>query len=157
MATEVEAQRALDEIERRRLEVVDEIGLPAWYWWGLALGWVVVGVLVDLDIAWVTAAATLAFGTVHAAVAHRAIGGRQRTTRLSVRADVVGDHVPALVIGAVVGLGVLTVVVGTLLSVDGAGHPVTAAGVLAAVLILLGGPRLVAALRHRAARRTPAA
>ena len=49
---------------------------PAWYWWSLALGWVVVGVIADLDQPWATAAATFIFGTMHAAMYPSAVRWR---------------------------------------------------------------------------------
>jgi len=65
--TPLEARAALETIERGRLRVIDEIDLPSWYWWGLALGWIGVGFIADLGHPWVTLAATLTFGAVHAA------------------------------------------------------------------------------------------
>lgn len=38
--TDDEARAALDAIERSRLQVIDEIDMPRWYWWGLAVGWI---------------------------------------------------------------------------------------------------------------------
>jgi hypothetical protein len=38
--TPLEARAALETIERGRLRVIDEIDLPSWYWWGVALGWI---------------------------------------------------------------------------------------------------------------------
>ena len=55
-------------------------------------------------------------------------------------------------IGSVALLGVLTVGLALAARADGARHPVTTAGVLIAVIILLGGPRLLALIRQRAAR-----
>src|SRR4051794_25192348 len=74
--TPLEARAALDSIDRGRRRVIDQIDLPRWYWWGLALGWIALGYVNDLGHPWVTSAATLAFGTVHAAIAPRVIHGR---------------------------------------------------------------------------------
>jgi hypothetical protein len=147
----LEARAALDAIDRGRRQVIDEIDLPAWYWWGLALGWIGLGVITDLKHPWLTAAATLVFGAVHAAVAPRVASGRHRTHHVSVRADVVGRRTARLVIGSVAALGVVTVGAALAASADGARHPVTMASVLVAVIILLGGPRLLAGIRRRAA------
>ena len=149
--THVEARSALDAVERGRRRVIDEIDMPRWYWWGLALGWIALGYVTDLDHAWLTAAATLAFGAIHASVAPRVIDGRHRTDQLSVRRDVAGRHLPRLVIGALLGLALVTIAGALLAEADGAGHPVTIASVLVAVMIVLGGPQLVAAYRRRAA------
>jgi hypothetical protein len=149
--TQVEARSALDAIERGRRRVIDEIDMPRWYWWGLALGWIALGYITDLNHPWVTSAATLAFGAVHASVAPRVIDGRHRTDQLSVRRDVAGRHLPRLVIGALLALALVTIAGALAANADGAGHPVTIASVLVAVMIVLGGPQLVAAYRRRAA------
>lgn len=147
----LEARGALDAIDRGRRQVIDEIDLPTWYWWGLALGWIGLGIITDLKHPWLTAAATLVFGAVHSAVAPRVASGRHRTPHVSVRAEVAGRRTARLVIGAVAALGLLTVVTALAATADGARHPVTMASVLVAVIILLGGPRLLAAIRRRAA------
>jgi len=126
--------------------------MPRWYWWGLALGCIVLGFVNDLGHAWVTALATLAFGAVHAGVASHVLSGRHRSPQLSVRADAAGPSVPALVIGFLLGLAAVTVALALLANADGAGHPVTAASVVVAVAVLFGGPTLMSGVRRRAAR-----
>jgi hypothetical protein len=150
--TPQEARAALDTVERDRLRVIDEIELPRWYWWGLALGWVALGFVTDLKHTWVTAAATLVFGAVHATVAPRAASGRHRTQRLSVSAELAGRHTFGLVIGGLIALACLTIAGSLAASADGARHPVTIASLFVAVMIVLGGPMLLASVRQRAAR-----
>ena len=150
--TGAEAMASLDEIERRRHRVIDEIDMPTWYWWGLALGWVGLGVLTDLRIAWLTLAATFAFGAIHAAVSQWVIGGRRRTSQLSVRQDVAGRHTPLLVVVSLLALAGVTIAGALVAAADGARHPVTEASIVVAIIIVLGGPRLMAAVRSRAAR-----
>jgi hypothetical protein len=147
----LEARAALDTIDRGRRRVIDEIDLPAWYWWGLALGWIGLGYITDLKHPWLTTAATLVFGAVHSAVAPRVTSGRHRTPQLSVRAEVTGGHTARMVILAVVALAGVTVAGALAAGADGARHPVTTASVLVAVIIVLGGPRLLAGIRRRAA------
>jgi hypothetical protein len=150
---ESEARAALAAAERGRQQVVDEIDVPRWYWFGLALGWIGVGLASDLGSAWVAGAATLAFGAAHASVAGHVVGGRHRTGRVSVRADVAGQNVPRVVLASLIILGALTTAGGFAAYADGARHPGTAAAIVVAIVILLGGPQLMAALRRRAARR----
>jgi hypothetical protein len=138
-----EARSALEAVRRERRRVLDEVGLPVWYWWGIALGWIVLGVIADLDHPWLTSGATLVFGAVHSTVAPRVVGGRNRTSQLSVRADVAGRHTAALVLGGLVALACVTIVAAVALDADGARHPTTIASVFVAVVILLGGPQLV--------------
>jgi hypothetical protein len=150
--TPQEARAALDSIDRDRLRVIDEIDLPLWYWSGLALGWIALGFITDLKHAWITAAATLVFGAVHASVAPRVASGRRRTRRLSVRAELAGRRTFGLVIGGLIALACLTIAGSLAASADGARHPVTIASMFVAVTIILGGPRLLASVRRRAAR-----
>jgi hypothetical protein len=151
--THQEAEVALAEVERGRARVVEEIGLPRWYWWGLALGWIVVGVVADLGVAWATAAATLIFGAVHAAVAPRVASGRHRTQMLSVSRRLAPARTARFVVLTVAALGVFTVAAGFALAADGARDPATIASIFVAILILLGGPQLLAAIRPWESRR----
>lgn len=148
-----EAQAALDTVDRQRLRVIDEIDLPPWYWWGLALGWIGLGIISDLQHPWLTAAATLVFGAVHSAVAPRVVSGRHRTGQLSVSAEVAGHRTARLVLGGLVALVFVTIGAALAANADGAGHPATVASVFVAVIIVLGGPQLLAQVRRRAARR----
>jgi 4-hydroxybenzoate polyprenyltransferase len=147
--THEEAEGALATVDLRRRRVIEEVGLPSWYWWGLALGWIAVGIAADSGIVWLSAAATLVFGAVHANVAPRVASGRHRTQQLSVKAEVAGRRTALIVILAVVALGVLTVAAGFALNADGTRDPSIVASIFVAVVILLGGPRLLAARRAR--------
>src|SRR5262245_13208351 len=147
-----EAQAALDTIDRRRRRVIDEIDVPWWYWWGLAVGWIVLGVIADVGPDWLSAVATVAFGATHAAVAPRVISGRHASHDLSVRAAVAPPNLARIVISGLIALGGLTVGLALLAQADGAEHPVTIASVIVAVIIVLGGPLLLSSARKRAAR-----
>ncbi len=152
--TEAEARIALQGVERAQLRVIDRIGMPWWYWWGLALAWVGLGVLSDLDVAWwIVTVATVAVGAVHASVSQRLLAGRQRSGDVRVRASVAGRRASALVVCFLLGLVAATVGLALALDADGAGHPATWASVIVAIVIVLGGPRLMVAIRDDAARR----
>lgn len=148
----VEASHALDNIELRRRQIVAEIDVPAWYWWGLALGWLGLGLLTAFTNPWVVLVATLGFGAAHSAVATRVIDGRHRSSQLSVRSEVVNRHVPALVIGFLIAL--IGVTIGIALIADGLGAPQPGliASVLVAIAALIGGPQLMTFVRRRAER-----
>ena len=147
-----EAQAALDDVERGRLRIIDEIDVPGWYWWGVALGWIALGVIADVADPWVTTVATFLYGAIHATVAGRVVDGRHRSGRLAVHADVAGRLAPRLVIGGLLAMVVVTIAVSLAAQADGARHPTTIASALVAVIILLGGPRLLTIVRRRAAR-----
>ena len=153
MASEIsdgDAQLALSSIDLRRRQVIAEVDMPWWYWWGVALGWVGLGVVSDIGNVWAGVGATLAFGAAHSAVAHRVLSGRHRSGRLSVRAGVVSRHIPVLVIGYLLFLVAVTIAIALLVNADGAEHPATIASVIVAVAVLGGGPRVMAAMRRRA-------
>ena len=151
--TEAEAQVALHGVDQAKRRVIDQIGMPWWYWWGLALAWIGLGVLSDLGNPWLVTAGTLAFGAVHATVSQRLLAGRQRRGDVKVRADVAGRRAAVLVICSLLGLVGITIAAALLANADGAEHPATMASVLVAVMILLGGPRLMDAIRADAIRR----
>jgi len=154
--TDAEARLALHGVERARQQVIHQVGLPWWYWWRLAACWIGLGVSSDIASPWVTGAATLTFGAVHSTIAPRLLAGRQRTSAVKVRADVAGRRVAALVFACLIGLAAVTIAAAFAASADGAEHPATMASVLVAVSILLGGPRLMAAIRADAIRRAAA-
>lgn len=117
-------------------------GTPTWYWWALAAGWIVIGVVIDLGRPWITAIATILFGAMHAAIYPYAVGwSRPSPGRPSLG---------VAVIGSLLVLAGLTAVITILLTADGADHPATAAGIYVATLVLLGGPALMSWLRNSA-------
>lgn len=144
-----DARLALHDVDHRRRQIVDEIAVPAWYWWGLAVGWVGLGVISDVGSAIAITVATIAFGAIHSAVAHHVLSGRHGSRQLSVRADVVGRHLETVVLLGLVVLVGVTVLVALAADHDGARHPATMASVLVAVAIVCGGPRLVDLARRR--------
>jgi hypothetical protein len=148
-----EAELALSSIEHRRRQVIAEIDMPRWYWWGLAAGWIGLGILAELDHPWLTLAVTLCFGAAHAVVASHVLSGRHRSQRLSVRADVVDRHIPALVIGFLLVMVAVTVVLALVANADGARHPSIIASVVVAIVVVLCGPALMAAVRRRLEHR----
>jgi hypothetical protein len=149
-----DAQFALQDVELRRRQIADEIKVPAAYWWGVALGWIALGVITDTGNAIAGLVATLAFGMIHSAVAPRLLTGRHGSKHLSVRADVVGRHLAVLLLIGLVGLAGVTIVLAVLADADGAGHPATMASVVVAVAVLCGGPQVVAFMRKRVVRGT---
>ena len=147
-----DASRALDDVELRRHQIVAEIDVPAWYWWGLALGWVGLGLVTIAEIPWLSVVATVGFGALHAAVSPRVIDGRHGSRQLSVRADVVSRHVRSLVIGFLITLVVVTVGIALVADALGAPEPVLIASVIVAIAVLSGGPQLIALVRRHAGR-----
>ena len=149
---ESEAQFALSSIERQRQQVIAEINVPPWYWFFLAGGWVLLGVLADFAPGWATIAATLVFGAVHAGISPRVLSGRRGSPQLSIRGDLVSRRLPVLVIGFLLVMTAATVGIALVLNADGARHAATWASVVVALLVLVGGPALVGSVRRQAER-----
>ena len=143
-----DARQALRAVDEERRRVIAEIDLPRWYWWGVAIAWMALGVATDIGDVWVTSAATLLFGAAHAAVASRLFSGRHRSSQLSVRASVVGRRLPFILLGSLIALAVASIGVGFAIDADGAEHASTIAACFAAVVILCGGPSLMASIRR---------
>lgn len=143
-----QARAALDVAERAQRHMADEVGLPRGYWWAMAAGWIVLGVLGSETPAWVAGAATLAFGAGHAALASRLLDGRRRTAGVRVSAAVAGRRTPLVVVGMLLVLVALTVLAGLALDADGAGHAAIWAAVLVASVIGFGGPEILRVLRR---------
>jgi hypothetical protein len=138
-----EARAALSAADAGHRVVVDEVGVPAWYWWGLGVSWVVIGVVADRDIWWLTGLVTLLVGAAHASVFGRVAGGRRRTAGLSVGRAAAGPHTALYVWLLLVALVVLGVVVALFVAHDGAAHPATIASLLPAAIVISGGPSVV--------------
>jgi hypothetical protein len=82
-------------------------------------------------------------------VASRALSGRHGSRLLSVRADVVSRHIPALVVGFLLVMVAATVALAFAVDADGADHPSTIASIVVAVAVGAGGPAMMAWLRRR--------
>lgn len=150
--SESEAHFALSSIERRRQQVIAEINVPPWYWFFLAGGWILLGLLADFGPAWATIAATVLFGAVHAGISPRVLSGRRASSELSIRGDLVSRRLPVLVIGFLLVMTAVTVGLALALHADGARHAATWASVVVALLVLVGGPTLVGSVRRHAER-----
>ena len=150
--SETEARLALESIDQRRQQVLAEIDVPPLYWAVVAASWAVLGVLTDYGPAWAAVAATFVFGAVHSAVAPRVISGRRGSRLLSVRGELVSRRFPLIVIGFLIVMTAATVAIALLFNADGARHPAALAGGTVAVIVFVGGPAVMAALRRTAER-----
>ncbi|MEU1668332.1 hypothetical protein ABZ547_33075 [Streptomyces sparsogenes] len=143
-----QARAALEAADRARLLVAGEVGLPRGYWWAMAGGWLLLGVLGTVLPPWPAGIATLGFGAGHSVLASRLLDGRRRTDRLQVSAAVAGRRVPLVVIGMLLGLAGVTVLAALALHADGAGHAGIWAAVLVAAVVGFGGPEILRVLRR---------
>lgn len=147
--TTAQAHAALDAVGRAQSGVGREIGLPRTYWWAMAAGWVVLGVIGDVGPAWLAITATVLFGAGHATVASRLLDGRRRTSRVQVSRAVAGHRLPMVVVGMLLVLVAVTIGTALMLDADGAGHAAIWASVLVASVVGFGGPEILDVLRRR--------
>lgn len=146
--TPEQAREALDVVGRARADVAHEVGLPRWYWWAMAAGWVVLGVIGAVGPVWLTTVATIGFGAGHSAVASRLLDGRRRTRGLQVSRAVADRRVPLAVILMLLVLVAATVGAALALDADGARHSQVWAAVIVAAVIGFGGPEILQTLRR---------
>lgn len=140
-----EAAQALAQIRDRREQVIDAALIPTWYWWLVGGLNVLLGVAVESH-----RPAFVAVGAVVFAVGLFAGTGWivRRAIRVKVRTDLLGVRGVGLI------LGFVAVTVAAALSVafslEGAGvaYPATWGELAAAVCLVVGGPRLMRALRR---------
>jgi hypothetical protein len=143
-----EARGALAAVERARRQVAEEVGLPRGYWWAMAAGWLLLGVLGSVAPAWLAGAATAVFGAGHGVAASRLLDGRRRTRGLRVSRAVAGARVPLVVVGMLLVLIGLTVLAALGLDADGADHASLWAAALVAAVVGFGGPEMLRVLRR---------
>jgi hypothetical protein len=155
-SNENDATFALEEIELRRQQVIAMIKIPWWYWWSVGTAWIALGAVTDLRNPWATGIGTLLFGAGHASIAWRVLDGRHGSSQLSVRASLVSRRVPAYVLGGLLVLAAVTAIIATVLSLHHVGHPVTIASIVVAVIVIAGGPGLMAAVRRHSSQRISA-
>lgn len=143
-----DAADALATVDRAEQQVAREIGLPRIYWWGMAAGWLGLGVLGDLGPAWLLTTATVLFGAAHSTLASWLLDGRSRTSGVRVSSVVAGRWVPVVVVGMLLGFVALTIGLALLLDADHAGHPQIWTAAMVAAVIGFGGPEILAWLRR---------
>ncbi|WP_440714029.1 hypothetical protein [Gordonia sp. FQ] len=142
------ARSALDSIDSAQHAMAGEIGLPRWYWWMMAAGWIVLGVLGDLTPGWVAIVATVLFGAGNATLAGRLYDGTRGTAGVRLNRSQVSRRLPWLIIGILVVLVLPTIGVALGLDADGAGHPGLLASVFVAAIVGFGGPEILQRLRR---------
>lgn len=143
-----QARAALDAAASAQRRVAAEVGLPRGYWWAMAAGWLVLGVIGDVGPAWLVTVSTLAFGMGHAVFATRLLDGRRRTDQLQVSASVASRRIPLIVTGMLLGFVAVSIGAGFALDADGAGHAGIWASVFVAAIIGFGGPEMLRVLRR---------
>ena len=143
----------LEAIKRSQAGVIDAVLVPRWYWWVIGVLLVPLGVAADSHQRVVTAVITVVVALIIAGVTVAMITGAYRGARI---------HPATLgTAGALYIVGFIALVVGASLVVAfslQAGHgpfPGTIGCLVAAVLLIVGGPILMASLRRTMTEHAP--
>ena len=141
-----EAASALAGIRRQQKQVIDAVLVPAWYWWVVAAGMVVIGAATDTRSAVVLSVAIPVAVVIIAALTLGMIFGTAR--RAQVRsAELLGDRGALLIVGFVWLVVGLTLGIGFGLRAAGAPAPATIATAIGGAALAAGGPVLMRRLR----------
>ena len=141
-----EAASALSGIREQQKQVIDAVLVPAWYWWAVAAGMVVIGAATDTRRVAVLAVAIPVAVIIIAALTLGMIFGTYR--RAQVRsAELLGNRGALLIVGFVWLVVGLTLGIGFGLRAAGAPAPATIATAIGGAALAAGGPALMRRLR----------
>jgi hypothetical protein len=145
-----DAGRSIEEIRRREEQVIAKVAIPFWYWWVVATGTLVLGVVVDGRRPVVIGVTAVLFATATAALTLWVILGAGSGAQVS--RDLLGRGGPTSIV-AFVGIVVLAgLAVAFSVQARGASHPAVAGTAVTAACLLVGGPMLMRLL-HRQMHR----
>ena len=150
-----DAAAELAEINRRQVGVIDAVLVPRWYWWAVGLLVLPIGLAVDSHQRTATAVVAVLMALVIAAISVWMISGAYPGARVHPRT--LGGA------GALYIVGFVWVVVGVSLAVAfglqaaGVAYPATIGTVLAALMLIGGGPVLMSRLRRSMVARSAGA
>lgn len=140
-----DAARALAQIRDRQGQVIDVGVIPIWYWW-------LIGGLIVLLAAAVesTNPATVGIGVVVFVLG--VLGGTglavRRALRVQIRNDLLGARGILLILGFVALTVAASLAVAFGLDAAGVPYPAALGNLVAAILLVVGGPLLMRALRR---------
>jgi FtsH-binding integral membrane protein len=141
-----EAASALSGIREQQKQVIDAVLVPAWYWWAVAAGMVVIGAATDTRRVAVLAVAIPVAVIIIAALTLGMIFGTFR--RAQVRsAELLGNRGALLIVGFVWLVVGLTLGIGFGLRAAGAPEPATIATAIGGAALAAGGPAIMRRLR----------
>jgi len=142
-----EAAGALTEIARRRAQVVTLTIVPTWFWWAIAVLMVGFGFAVEVRRPLVTGIATAVFVVGVVVVTGRLVLGV--VGRAHPRHDLFDPAGVLAVLGFVAATLAVSLPTSFALKAAGFGYPATAGVLLAAIVMVVGGPLLMRYLRRR--------
>jgi fatty acid desaturase len=150
-----DAASELAEIKRRQAGVIQAVLVPRWYWWVVGLLLVPLGVVTDSHQRVATAVVAVVVALIIAALSVWMITGAFRGAR--VHPATLGSGGSLYIVGFVWLVVGVTLVTAFGLQAEGNRYPGTLATILAAALLIIGGPILMSLLRRAMVERSPAA
>lgn len=147
-----DAGRSIEEVRRREQQVMTATAIPLWYWWFVAAGTLVLGVVVDGRQPAMIAVTAVLFATATAGLTVWVILGAGSGAQLS--RGLLGGSGPASIV-VFVGIVVLAgLAVAFSLRARGASHPATDGTAVTAACLVVGGPMLMALLHRQMLRHS---
>jgi hypothetical protein len=150
-----DAAAELEEIDRRQARVIDAVLVPRWYWWLVGLLLVPIGVAVDSHQRTATAVVAILMALIIAGLTVWMISGA--FTRVRVHPATLGAPGSLFIVGFVWLVVGVSLVVAFGLQAAGVAYPATIGTVLAAVMLIVGGPILMSRLRRSMVARSAGA
>ncbi|MEP6753482.1 MAG: hypothetical protein ABI959_12110 [Candidatus Dormiibacterota bacterium] len=147
-----DAALELAEIERRQTGVIDAVLIPRWYWWAVGLLVVPIGVTVDSHQRIATAVVAVLMALVIAGLSVWMVSGSYPGARI--QPATLGSAGALYIVGFVWLVVGVSLVVAFGLQAAGVAYPATIGTVLAAVMLIVGGPMLMTRLRRTMVARS---
>jgi hypothetical protein len=141
-----EATSALAQIRQQQGKVIDAVLVPAWYWWAVAAGMIVIGAAADTRDAVVLAVVIPVAAVLVAALTAAMIFGAYRHAQLR-GSELLGGRGAVAIVGFVWLVVALTLGIGFALRAAGAHLPATIATAAGGAALVIGGPLLMRKLR----------
>jgi len=147
-----DARRSIEEVRRREQRIIRAVAIPLWYWWVVAAGTLVLGVVVDGHRPAATVVTAVLFAVGTAALTVWVILGAGSGAQ--VIKDLLGLGGPASIVLFVWIVVIVSLAVAFSLQARGAPHPATDGTGVTAVCLVVGGPILMRLLNRQMLRRS---
>jgi hypothetical protein len=141
-----DAASELAEINRRQAGVIEAVLVPRWYWWVVGLLLVPLGVVTDSHQRVATAVVAIVIALFIAALSVWMITGAFRGVRI--HPATLGSAGPLYIVAFVWLVVGVTLLVAFSLQAAGIRYPATLGTILAAAMLIAGGPILMSRLRR---------
>lgn len=148
------AASELEAIKRSQAGVIEAVLVPRWYWWVVGILVIPLGVVADSHQRVATAVVAVVVALVIAVVSVAMITGAYRGAR--VHPATLGTAGALYIVGFVLLVVGASLVVAFSLQASGSRFPGTIGTVVAAALLIFGGPLLMASLRRSMVGRSTA-